>query len=219
MEIAHKGTLFLDEIGDMDLQVQPKMLKAVEERQYRRLGDVKDRTVDIRLIGATHRDLERLAREGQFRTDLYYRVGGLPILVPPLRKRREDIVPLARFYVERFSQEWRCGDLELSVEAENLLNEYHWPGNIRELKNALERAIIHRQGSVLQVVDFQLGRAGDLPSGEVRAIAMPLDEVEKQHINRVLSAVGGRVDEAARSLGISRSSLYQRLQRFGLRLG
>ncbi|HJU83500.1 MAG TPA: sigma-54 dependent transcriptional regulator [Holophagaceae bacterium] len=218
MEIAHRGTLFLDEIGDMDLAVQPKVLKAVEERQYRRLGDTKDRVVDIRLIGATHRDLQRLVGEGKFRSDLYYRVAGLPVVVPPLRERHEDIVPLARFFLERFAQEWRCGGLALAPESEDLLAEHRWPGNIRELKNALERAIIHRQGSILKPEDFQLGRAEDLPSGEVQALSLSLEEVEKRHIQRVLASLGGRVDQAARSLGISRSSLYQRIQRFGLKV-
>ena len=226
MEAANGGTVFLDEIGDMDLQVQPKMLKAIEEHQYRRLGDVRDRVLDIRLIGATHRNLQQLAEQGMFRKDLFYRVGGLPIRIPPLRKRPEDIAPLAAFYLERFGQEWQCGPLELTTEAERLMEGYAWPGNIRELKNALERAIVNRKGPLLHAGDFQLGRPWDAASGEVRsvnsgevkALSMTLDEVEKGHIRRVLSAVGGHVDEAARHLGISRSSLYQRIQRFGLRL-
>ena len=225
LEAADQGTVFLDEIGDMDLQVQPKMLKAIEERQYRRLGDVRDRVLDIRLIGATHRNLQHLTEQGMFRKDLFYRISGLPIRIPPLRKRPEDIVPLAHFYLERFAQEWRCGPLELADEAERLLKGYAWPGNIRELKNALERAIVNRTGSLIQARDFRLGQSWDaasgevrsLNSGEVKALTMTLEEVEKSHIRRVLSAVGGHVDEAARRLGISRSSLYQRLQRFGLR--
>ncbi len=216
MEIAHRGTIFLDEIGDMDLSVQPKILKAIEERQYRHLGGTEDRTVDARLIGATHKDLPQLVAEGRFRGDLYYRVGGLPINVPPLRERREDIVPLATYFLERFASEWQCGTLAISPPTERLLASHHWRGNIRELKNALERAIIYRQGPTLHPTDFQLGASVQGPVAEGDA-SLTLAEVESRHIQLVLDACGGRVDEAARKLDISRSSLYQRVQRLGAR--
>ncbi len=212
MEIAHRGTIFLDEIGDMDLSVQPKILKAIEERHYRPLGGTEDRTVDVRLIGATHKDLQQLVREGHFRSDLYYRVGGLPIQVPPLRERAEDIVPLANYFLERFASEWRCGNLELAPATQRTLENHRWPGNIRELKNALERAIIYRQGQVLNPSDFQLGTP---EAGASRAtdLGLTLAEVEQQYIQQMLEACEGRMDEAARRLGISRSSLYQRIGR------
>ncbi len=214
LEIAHRGTIFMDEIGDMDLAVQPKILKAIEERQYRHMGGTEDRTVDARLIAASHKNLQQLVTEGSFRSDLYYRIGGLPILVPPLRERREDIVPLANYFLSRFASEWRCGDLELPLATAKTLERHDWPGNIRELKNALERAIIYRQGNVLQPTDFQLGTAGPRPEAEAD-VSLTLAEVEAHHIQRVLEACGGRVDEAARRLDISRSSLYQRMQRLG----
>ncbi len=210
MEVANQGTLFLDEIGDMDLAVQPKILKAVEERKYRRVGATEDRSVDVRLIGASHRDLNQLVAEGRFRSDLYYRIAGLPILIPPLRERREDIPALVAAY--------GCGSLELAPAALHRLERHPWPGNIRELKNAIERAIIYRQDSVLQPADFELGQAEPVeaePSGSKLTLA----EVEELHIRKVLEACEGRVDEAARWLDISRSSLYQRIRRQGAREG
>jgi transcriptional regulator with PAS, ATPase and Fis domain len=214
LEIAHRGTIFMDEIGDMDLAVQPKILKAIEERQYRHMGGTEDRTVDARLIAASHKNLQQLVTEGRFRSDLYYRIGGLPILVPPLRERREDIVPLANYFLSRFASEWRCGSLELSQPTAKTLEKHDWPGNIRELKNALERAIIYRQSHILQPSDFQLGTVGPALTTGVD-VSLTLAEVEQQHIQGVLDACGGRVDEAARRLDISRSSLYQRMQRLG----
>ena len=214
LEIAHRGTIFMDEIGDMDLAVQPKILKAIEERQYRHMGGTEDRTVDARLIAASHKNLQQLVADGRFRSDLYYRIGGLPILVPPLRERREDIVPLSNYFLSRFASEWQCGELELSQATAKTLEKHDWPGNIRELKNALERAIIYRQGQILQPTDFQLGTSGPSATFEVDS-SLTLAEVEQQHIQRVLDTCGGRVDEAARRLDISRSSLYQRMQRLG----
>ena len=217
LEIAHRGTMFMDEIGDMDMAVQPKILKAIEERQYRHLGGTEDRTVDARLIAASHKNLHQLVAEGRFRSDLYYRIGGLPILVPPLRERRDDIVPLANYFLSRFASEWRCGSLELSSATAKTLENHAWPGNILELKNALERAIIYRQSHVLHPSDFQLGTS--VPSESIGVdIKLTLAEVEQQHIERVLTACSGRVDEAAQKLGISRSSLYQRMQRLGPRV-
>ncbi len=213
MEIAHRGTIFLDEIGDMDLSVQPKILKAIEEKHYRPLGGTEDRAVDTRLIGATHRDLQQLVGEGRFRSDLYYRVGGLPIQVPPLRERAEDIVPLANYFLDRFATEWRCGSLELAPAAQQVLAKHTWPGNIRELKNALERAIIYRQGQVLHPSDFQLGTSPEAGASRATDLGLTLAEVEQQYIQQMLEACEGRVDETARRLGISRSSLYQRIGR------
>ena len=218
MEIANLGTLFLDEIGDMDLAVQPKILKAVEERKYRRVGATVDRAVDVRLIGASHRDLGQLVAEGRFRGDLFYRIAGLPILIPPLRERREDIGLLAAYFLEKSAAEWGCEGLELAPAALQKLERHPWPGNIRELKNAVERAIIYRQDSLLQPADFELGKA-EPTQAEEPGTKLTLAEVEELHIRKVLEACEGRVDEAARWLDISRSSLYQRIRRQGTREG
>ncbi|MBL0210990.1 MAG: sigma-54-dependent Fis family transcriptional regulator [Holophagaceae bacterium] len=214
MEVANLGTLFLDEIGDMDLAVQPKILKAVEEQTYRRVGGTQDKSVDLRLIGASHRDLGQLVAEGKFRSDLFYRVAGLPILVPPLRERQEDIALLAAYFMEKSALEWGCGELELSPAAVAMLEKHPWNGNIRELKNAVERAVIYRQDAVLQPLDFELG-AGEPVDPANPGTKLTLAEVEEQHIRKVLEACDGRVDEAARWLDISRSSLYQRIRRQG----
>lgn len=218
LERADRGTVFLDEIGDMDLAVQPKILKAIEERRFRRVGATEDRSTDIRLVGASHKDLGALVADGKFRSDLFYRIGGLPLLMPPLRERREDIAPLARYFLARASAEWNCSGLTCSREAERLLEQHSWPGNIRELKNAVERAVIYRRTAVLEPEDFLL-LGGEAAHPEGPDLRMSLAEVEELHIRHVLEACRGRVDEAARWLGISRSSLYQRLRRQGLRNG
>src|SRR6185295_7993655 len=137
LEVAHRGTLFLDEIGDVDLQVQAKLLKVVEDMRFRRLGDVRDRQVDVRLVAATHRDLLTLVREQKFREDLYYRISALPVMVPPLRERGKDVVLLARQLVERISAEMGRPGVRLSPEAEEALAASAWPGNVRQLRNVL----------------------------------------------------------------------------------
>src|SRR5688500_8304362 len=149
LEVAHRGTLFLDEIGDVDAAVQPKLLKVLEEGRFRRLGDVRDREVDVRLIAATHQDLAVAVREKRFRSDLYFRISALPLLIPPLRERPEDIAVLARALLDRIGFEVGRTDLSLSEDAVAALQAYSWPGNTRELRNVLERAVILGQGQVL----------------------------------------------------------------------
>ena len=212
LEISNHGTVFLDEIGDMDLAVQPKILKAIEERRYRRVGATEDRASDIRLIGASHKDLSQLVSEGRFRSDLFYRIGGLPLLMPPLRERREDIAPLAKFFLDRAALEWSVPDLRFAPASLRLLEAHAWPGNIRELKNAVERAVIYRQEPLLEPEDFLLA-PDERAAMESPGIHLTLAELEELHIQQVLEACRGRVDEAARWLGISRSSLYQRIRR------
>ncbi len=212
LEVADRGTVFLDEIGDMDLSVQPKILKAVEERRFRRVGGTEDRNLDVRLIGASHKDLAQLVAEGKFRADLFYRIGGLPVLIPPLRERPEDIGPFARYFLARAAREFACPGLDLSPAAVRLLQIRAWPGNLRELKNAVERAIVYRGSPILEPADFALA-AEPGPAPRDARLGMSLAEVEEEHIQAVLESCGGRVEEAARRLGISRSSLYQRLRR------
>jgi DNA-binding NtrC family response regulator len=142
LEVAHHGTVFLDEIGDMDPQVQPKLLKVLEEKCFRRLGEVRDRHVDIRLIAATHQDLNALVREKKFRSDLYFRINTIPLIVPPLRERVEDILPLSHHLLHLIAAELGRSEVTLRPEAERALQEYPWPGNVRELRNVLERAVL-----------------------------------------------------------------------------
>jgi DNA-binding NtrC family response regulator len=227
LEVAHSGTVFLDEIGDMDLLVQPKLLKVLEEKRFRRLGEVEDRSVDVRLIAATHQDLAESVRTQRFRGDLYFRISTLPLHLPALRERPEDIPVLARDMLARLSRELGRPGLDLTPSAEAALRAYPWPGNLRELRNVLERAALLSSTSALHADDLRfnhaMARALSPSSGEPRApgseaaeLDLTLQEVERRHIERVLAAEGGHVERAARRLGIPRSSLYQKLKSLGL---
>jgi DNA-binding NtrC family response regulator len=227
LEVAHRGTVFLDEIGDMDPLVQPKLLKVLEEKRFRRLGEVEDRTVDVRLIAATHQDLAEAVRAQRFRRDLYFRISTLPLCLPALRERPEDIPVIARDMLTRLSRELGRPEPGLTAAAEAALVAYAWPGNLRELRNVLERAVLLSSTSVLRPDDLSfdpiLARALSSPSEEPRGgeperseLDLTLGEVERRHIERVLTAEGGHVERAARRLGIPRSSLYQKLKQLGL---
>lgn len=207
LEIADKGTLSLEEIGEVDLQVQPRLFKVLEEKTFRRSGDVRDRTVDVRLVAATQHDLASAVREKKFRSDLFYRIGVLPVRIPPLRERREDVSPLARALLP--------AGVELSREAEAALEAYPWPGNIRELRNVLERARVLTSRKVLEPSDLRLERN---EPADLTANSASLDEVERRHIERVFRREKGKVLRTASVLGISRSSLYDRLQRYGIKI-
>ncbi|MFN2442434.1 MAG: sigma-54-dependent transcriptional regulator [Thermoanaerobaculia bacterium] len=213
LEVAHKGTTFLDEIGDVDMQIQPKLLKVLEEQRFRRVGDVKDKVVDVRLIAATHMDLSLLVAEGRFRSDLYFRINTIPLTIPPLRSRPEDIPVLAESFLRHFG---RGRDLRFDAEAIRALRSYPWPGNIRELRNVVERAVLLVDGSVIQTNVLRFEFIGP-PEAAGLDSSLTLEQVEKLHIERVLQEELGRVEAAARRLGIPRSSLYQKLKRYGLK--
>ncbi|MBI4517540.1 MAG: sigma-54-dependent Fis family transcriptional regulator [Deltaproteobacteria bacterium] len=213
LEAAHRGTVFLDEIGDMELQVQPKLLKVLEEKQFRRMGSITDRHVDVRLISSTHQDLQQRIQSGAFRGDLYFRIGALPLLVPPLRLRRNDVPLLARALLTTIAADLGRRDLALSAEAESALCAYDWPGNIRELRNVLERAVLLSDHTQLTGADLRFEFAG-VSRGLGPAADLTLEELERQHIQRVLADEGGHVARTAARLGIPRSSLYSRLRKF-----
>jgi len=212
LEVADRGTFFLDEIGDLDLAVQPKLLKVLEEKTFRRLGEVRDRQVDLWLIAATHQDLAAMVEEKRFRSDLYFRISTLALRLPPLRERVEDIPVLAGEFLHRIAADVDRGALSLSPGALRRLQSHPWPGNIRELRNVLERATLLSSGSVLEAedlgFDFQRGPAADALAG------LTLEQAERRLIVRALAQEGGRVERAAAKLGISRSSLYQRIQKY-----
>jgi len=218
LEMANKGTVFLDEIGDIDLQVQAKLLKVVEDLRFRRLGDVRDRVVDVRLVAATHRDLARLVREQKFREDLYYRISALPLVVPPLRERGQDVVLLARRLVQRISAEMGRPGMRLSTAAEQALGSRSWPGNVRQLRNVLERAALLSDHSNLEPADLGEGPA-PAAVGSTPGPRMTLAEAERLHIEAVLREERGAVSRAAEVLGISRSSLYERIKKHGIVVG
>ena len=218
LKVAHRGTVFLDEVGDMDLAVQAQLLKVIEEKRFRRVGDVVPRQVDIRLIAATHQDLPALVQQRRFREDLYYRLNVLPLRIPPLRERVEDIVPTARYLLNSLGHELGRGEARLAPDAEAALRSCYWRGNVRELRNVLERALLRCGGSELRRECLSIDRDGALPAcSAVPGAALTLQNVVREHIERVLAEEGGRVEEAARRLGVPRSTLYKRLR--GLRPG
>ncbi|HKY42234.1 MAG TPA: sigma-54 dependent transcriptional regulator [Pyrinomonadaceae bacterium] len=211
-EVAHRGTIFLDEVGDVDLQIQPKLLKVLEEKRFRRLGDVRDRQVDVRLIAATHQDIGQLVREKKFRDDLYFRISTIPLSFPSLRDRIEDIPTMAQYLLDKVSADLGRGDLRLDQGCLQALQAYSWPGNIRELRNVIERAVLLSDQKHITLNDLHF-------DGHTQVGAPFLDsrltllELEKQHIERVLQEEHGRVEKAAKRLGIPRSSLYQKLKK------
>ena len=219
-EVAHGGTVFLDEIGDMDLQVQPKLLKVLEEKQFRRLGDVCERLVDVRLIAATHKDLGLLVRENKFRVDLYFRINTFPLRLPPLRERIEDVPVLARHMLREIVADLGRNDIALSPDLEQALQSYRWPGNIRELRQILERAVLFCEGDTLTSKDLHVENlsASTCSTWSSRDQDLTLSELERRHIEKVLWLEQGRVEDAAKKLGLSRSALYERIKKHGIDL-
>jgi len=228
-EEASGGTLFLDELGDLDVQVQPKLLKVLEQKRFRRIGDVRERTADVRLIAATHVDLAEAVVRREFRADLYYRVNTVTIVMPALRDRRDDILPLSTFLLHEVLG---APGAEIAPDASRELLEYRWPGNLRELRSVLERALLHRSDRVIRAGDLRFdlsvphlppasppARAEPLPAegGPIGPlVGRTLAELEREHIERALRAEGGRVEAAARRLGMPRSTLYLRIKAYGL---
>jgi DNA-binding NtrC family response regulator len=219
IELADGGTLFLDELADMDPAVQPKLLTVLEEGWLRRLGDVTEREVDVRLITASSRDLRDLVEEGTFRAELYYRISTLVLRCPPLRERSEDLPALVESLLGRLGREIGR-TAEISSAALKALQAYSWPGNIRELRNVLERALLASHEEMIRPEALQLqARPSPTTSSIPLGLAGPtLAEVEQQVIEHALSEERGRVEAAARRLGIPRSTLYQRIKAFGIHL-
>src|SRR5579864_2034931 len=221
-ELADKGTLFLDEIGDVPAQIQVKLLRVLQEREFERLGGTKTLKVDVRLIAATNRDLRAALEEGTFREDLYYRLNVVPIDIPPLREHKEDIPDLVKHFFARFARENESAPREVSPAALQLLMDYHWPGNVRQLENIIERALALSSSAVIDVNDIHLdkparggagssgGEAPFLPDG------MTLEQWEDEMIREAMRRTGGNKSEAARLLGLSRNTLRYRLSKLGV---
>jgi len=210
VEQAHQGTLFLDEIGHMPLNLQPKLLNVIEERRFKRIGGTQEITVDVRIIAATNRDLEQAINDGEFRPDLYYRLNVIPIRLPPLRERKEDIPLLARHFAAHYAKQFGKQVTDINPEAEQLLTNYNWPGNVRELRNAMERAVLLCKERVITKEDlFPLGSSPDSQDSSLAA-------VEKSHILSVLRQCNGNKTHAAQILGVSVETLRRRLREWGL---
>ncbi len=223
-ELADGGTLYLDEIGDMALPLQGKLLKAIETKRFRRVGGTVEISVDVRIVAATNKDLKTEVEQGRFRNDLFYRLKVIPIHLPPLRNRRQDIEKLTHFFIAKFNQEFKKTVQGISEEALALLTKYPWPGNVRELKNIIERILILETGDRIEVDDLppeithfvgvseKMQVMDDFP-----ATGLSLEEVEKELIRKALSMAAGNQTRAAELLGISRDTLRYRLQKFGLK--
>ena len=214
LEVAHRGVLFLDEIGDVDIQVQPKLLKVLEEKRFRRMGEVRDRVTDVQLIAATHQDLRQSIREKRFREDLYFRISTIPLTIPPLRERRDDIAPMVDFFVSRFGSEMSAPNIEVAPASMKALAGYSWPGNVRELKNVIERAILLSDRQTITPRELRFEAEEGAPTGDQAPLDMTLEDLERWHIQRVLRDENGRVEAAAKRLGIPRSSLYHKLKKW-----
>ena len=212
---ADGGTLFLDEIGDISPLMQVRLLRAIQEREVQRVGSNQTLSVDVRLITATHRQLAEEVSAGRFRQDLYYRLNVVTIDMPPLRQRREDIPPLARYFLQRYAERNRKTVLGFTPQAMDMLIHYEWPGNIRELENAVERAVVLLTGEYISERELPLAIVGTPVSGRPLDgnLIQPLVEVEKEAILAALEKTGGNKTEAARQLGITRKTLLAKLSR------
>jgi len=216
-EAADQGSLFLDEIGDIRIELQAKLLRVLQEGEFERLGGNQTLRVNVRVIGATHRDLDELVSSGEFRSDLYYRLNVFPIRIPALRERREDIAPLVMHYVSMFAESMNKNIREVPEEALRAMEDYAWPGNIRELRNFIERSVILSQGPTLHVPLKDLRQAPSVVAGT----PVTMKDAEREHICRTLQETKGIVAGprgAATRLGIKRSTLYFRMRKLGISL-
>jgi formate hydrogenlyase transcriptional activator len=215
LELADKGTLFLDEVGDIPAELQPKLLRALQEREFERLGNSRTMKVDIRLVAATNRDLDKMVANHEFRSDLYYRLNVFPIRIPPLRERPEDIPLLVRYFAQKYAQRMEKEIESSPATAVKKLTRWHWPGNIRELENFIERAVILTRGATLEVPLTEL--KSDVPPPV--PVAGTRQWNEREEITRVLKESGGRVggaDGAAARMGIKRTTLISRIKKLGI---
>ncbi len=224
-ELADGGTLFLDEIGDMDTALQVKLLRVLQSGELEHLGGTRTLQVDVRVIAATNTNLEQRMREGRFREDLYYRINVVPIEIPPLRERREDIPLLVHFFMDKYSEEMNRGKKNITPEAMEQIIHYDWPGNIRELQNMIERAIVLSRSESLTPQSFNFSNQQKRPSltpGEVRipedgiSLTQVVEELEKAYLKKALIQAGGIQTKAADLLGITRKILRYKMEKFDL---
>jgi len=215
-EQADGGTLFLDEIGNIPLHLQAKLLRAIQNKTITRVGDTKAIPVDIRLICATNKNLEQMVKEGEFREDLYYRINTMHLHLPALRERTDEIVPLAKMFIEKYADKYRRHVAGLTAEAEDILMSQNWSGNIRELQNCIEKAVILSDGDTLSVNDFELPQnKAAVESVHVSAVDT-LEETEEKAIRAAMARFGGNLSMVAKSLNISRPTLYAKLKKYNI---
>jgi two-component system, NtrC family, response regulator AtoC len=241
-EAAESGFLFLDEVGDLELSLQGKLLRAIEERTVRRVGGIRDRRIDVRILAATNRDLEREVQRSQFRSDLYFRLAVILLHLPPLRERGEDVLLLAEHFLQRFSAKYGKDVRRLDARARDVLLSYPWPGNVRELSHVIERAVLWSRESTLNVENLSLtapmrtgpdsanrtpepleetpqAADGPVATSELPPQGVDLGQWERSMIERAMQEAGGNQTKAAQRLGITRDTLRYRLKKFGLHSG
>jgi transcriptional regulator with PAS, ATPase and Fis domain len=225
-ELADKGTLFLDEIGEIPLMLQAKLLRVLEEQTFRRLGGLKDIHLDLRVIAATNKNLREAVKEGAFRQDLYFRLNVIQILIPPLRERVEDILPMTRFFVEHYNRKFKRNIENVTDAAAKLLTAHDWPGNVRELRNAIERAMILEEGPSITAASLPIsitrpdgaGPLAGMPIGtEIPTDGLSLEDNERSLLVRALEKTEGNQTQAARLLRITRDTLRYKMKKFNLR--
>jgi transcriptional regulator with PAS, ATPase and Fis domain len=223
VEVADGGTLFLDEIGDMHSNLQGKILRLVEQRTFRRIGGLKDIHVDLRIITATNKDLLKLKEEGKFREDLFYRINVASIKIPPLRERPDDILPLTKYFLQKYNEEFHKNVQKISKGVEDFLRGYDWPGNVRELKNVIERAMILGDEDTLLMEHLPIEILGHASKegGVIEGISIPpegisLEKVEEALVRQALKMTNRNQTKAAKLLDISRDALRYRMEKFGL---
>jgi two-component system response regulator AtoC len=223
VEAAEKGSLFLDEVGELSPSAQVKVLRVLEEKEYFKVGGVDKKRADVRIIAATNKDLESEVKKGNFRDDLYFRLNVIKLHIPPLRERKEDILPLLRFFINRFNEQFKKGFVQISKEAEEKILVYPWTGNIRELRNAVERIVLLEKGDTILGKHLSFLSQGTEPPEEgvqfkprLPSQGIVLDEVEKHYILEALKIKKGNKLQAAKMLGISRSALLYRIGKYGI---
>lgn len=212
-ELADGGTIFLDEIGNLSLPLQAKLLTVLQNQKVNRLGESKERKIDVRVICATNAPIYKMVKEGNFRQDLLFRINTMEITLPPLRERKEDIFPLAEYLLEKFKTKYRKPELIFSENVKNEIQNYSWPGNIREMENVLERAVILADKSEIDNYDLHFSPID--VSGEMNS-NLTLEEMEKEMIQKSLRKNQGNISKAAEDLGITRAALYRRIEKFNL---
>jgi Nif-specific regulatory protein len=222
-EQAHQGTVMLDEIGEMSPSIQAKFLRVLEGHPFERVGGSQPIKVDVRVIAATNRDLEKAVAESSFRRDLYFRLRVVEIFVPPLRKRPEDIIELSNYFLDKYIVETGRKIRGFTPEAVQCMKQYRWPGNVRELKNVIERAVVLARGDFLDTDDLNLstvataGESAEVASPKTTFEPMSLDEIERRHIHATLRATGWNKSRTAAILGVERSTLDRKIRRYDLK--
>jgi formate hydrogenlyase transcriptional activator len=217
-EVAHQGTLFLDEIGEMPLELQPKLLRAIQDQEFERLGGNRTIRTNVRFVAATNRDLKAMVEEGKFRADLYYRLHVFPLNVPPLRERRQDVPLLTRYFVQKHAERMGRNIETIPTSVLEALSAYDWPGNIRELQNVLERSVILTRGAVLQVpISDLIGKTAPVPLNA--RLSLDVETTERATILKALEDSRGQVggpDGAAARLGLKRTTLQSRIRKLNI---